>query len=374
MRHAAQDVEGRRRPVGVEKFSRPGRQFAIGIAILRRHELLQVGKLLVVVEERIEIGGIIRGERELVLRIVLHRHRRGERQGVGALVEGCDRNAVAEHVVNPAQPHRLRRDIEAAGQHPQIMAVARAQHDAVLAERHRAVVAINGLVVDGQERHRQTIIDSGTSNLGRILLNCRSECRFDRHHLQGKRFGRRRRHNPTPQARRCSSGPRIQCRGTLAVPADLRPLRTADPARARRSRPARERTGAPHRLGHRHCRRRGGALKTSRRPSDRAALLAARHRLQPPARCRKLDPAHQRGHDDIGQRGHFARGRRDAARADLRSLPPAHRRDHRPARQRRPADGAGVAAQLYAGLCRDRAALAYRHALSPRHRICRRCC
>jgi predicted N-formylglutamate amidohydrolase len=39
-------------------------------------------------------------------------------------------------------------------------------------------------VVDGQERHRQTIIDSGTSNLGRILLNCRSGCRFNRHHIK----------------------------------------------------------------------------------------------------------------------------------------------------------------------------------------------
>ena len=127
------------------------------------------------------MSGYVRGQRELVLRIVLHRYGRGERQGVGALVEGCDRNAVAEHIVNPAQPHRLWLDIEAAGQHPQIMAVARAQHDAVLAERNRAAVVINGLVVDGQERHRQTIIDSGTSNLGRILLNCRSGCRFDRH-------------------------------------------------------------------------------------------------------------------------------------------------------------------------------------------------
>jgi len=42
----------------------------------------------------------------------------------------------------------------------------------------------------------------------------------------------------------------------------------------------------------------------------------------------------------------------DAAGADLRSLSPAHRRDHRPARDCGPADGAGVAAQLYACLCR----------------------
>ena len=74
---------------------------------------LQVGKFLVVVEERIEIGGIVRRQRELLGRIVLHRRGRGERQRVGALVEGRDRDAVAEHVVDPAQRHRLRRDLEA---------------------------------------------------------------------------------------------------------------------------------------------------------------------------------------------------------------------------------------------------------------------
>ena len=62
----------------------------------------------------------------------------------------------------------------------QIVAVARAQHDAVFAKRDRARVAINGLVVDGQERHRQTIIDSDTINLDLNLPNSRSMCRFNR--------------------------------------------------------------------------------------------------------------------------------------------------------------------------------------------------
>jgi hypothetical protein len=38
------------------------------------------------------------------------------------------------------------------------MAVARAQHDAVLAERHGTGAAIFGLVMDPQERHRSPII------------------------------------------------------------------------------------------------------------------------------------------------------------------------------------------------------------------------
>src|SRR5829696_5210132 len=153
----------------------------MGIAILRRDELQQVREFLVVIAERIEIGRIVGGQRILFRRIVLDGGGRRERQGVGALVEGRDRHGVAEHVVDPAQLHRLRFDIETAGAYPQIMARQRPQHDAMLAERDRAGVAINGLVVDGQERHRQIIIDSGTSNLGRILLNCRPRCRFDRH-------------------------------------------------------------------------------------------------------------------------------------------------------------------------------------------------
>src|SRR6476620_11026433 len=64
------------------------------------------------------------------------------------------------------------------------MAGARAQHDTMLAERDRARVAINSLVVDSQERHRPTIIDSDTTNLDLTLPNSRSVCRFDRQCLK----------------------------------------------------------------------------------------------------------------------------------------------------------------------------------------------
>src|SRR5665647_1364394 len=155
MGHFAEDLEGRGRAFRVEEIARPRRQLTLRIAILRRDELLEVGKLLVVVEERIEIGGVVRGQRELLGRIVLDGGGIDDRQDFGALVEGRDGDAVAEHVMDPAQRHRLRRDLEIVRQHPQIMAVARAQHDAVLAERHRAVVAIFGLVMNRQQRHRR---------------------------------------------------------------------------------------------------------------------------------------------------------------------------------------------------------------------------
>jgi hypothetical protein len=87
----------------------------MGIAILRRDELLQVRKFLVIIAERIEIGGIVGGQHILFRRIVLDGGGRRERQGLGALVEGRDRHGVAEHVMDPAQRHRLRFDFEVAG-------------------------------------------------------------------------------------------------------------------------------------------------------------------------------------------------------------------------------------------------------------------
>ena len=68
-----------------------------------------------------------------------------------------------------------------------------------------------------------------------------------------------------------------------------------------------------------------------------------------------------------GNEGLAPRRGRGAARGDLRSLPsPHHRGDRRPPAPGH-ADRAGGAAQFYAGLCRRRAALAYRHAVSSRH-------
>ena len=85
---------------------------------------------------------------------MLDRRRRGEGQFSRALVERGDGDGIAEHVVDVAQRHRLRRDFQPAGQHAQIVAVARAQHDAVFAERDGVRIAVFGLVVDGQQRHR----------------------------------------------------------------------------------------------------------------------------------------------------------------------------------------------------------------------------
>ena len=112
MRHAAQDLECWCRRVLVEKAARPFPDMALGIGILRRGVLHKVGKFLVVVDERVEIGGIIRRERKLLDRIVLDGDVPIECQRVRAFVEIGDRDRVTEHVVNPVQRHRHRRDLE----------------------------------------------------------------------------------------------------------------------------------------------------------------------------------------------------------------------------------------------------------------------
>jgi len=55
---------------------------------LRGDELEEIGKFLGIIQERIEIGRIVGGERELLGRIVLDGCGRDEGERVGALVEG----------------------------------------------------------------------------------------------------------------------------------------------------------------------------------------------------------------------------------------------------------------------------------------------
>src|SRR5882762_4236805 len=90
MGHAAQDLERRGRRLVVEKSARPGRKLAVGIAVLRRDEMLQIGEFVAVVKEGIEVSGIVRRQRELLRRIVLDRDGRGDAQRVRPLVEQGD--------------------------------------------------------------------------------------------------------------------------------------------------------------------------------------------------------------------------------------------------------------------------------------------
>ena len=120
---------------------------------MRRDELHEIREFLLIVQKRIEICGVVGGQREFLGRIVLDR--RGAEQN-DRVCARSSKVAIATLLPNTSWIQRsdigCRHDVEAAGQHPQIVAVARAQHDAMFAERHRVRIAIFGLVMDRQQR------------------------------------------------------------------------------------------------------------------------------------------------------------------------------------------------------------------------------
>ena len=74
-----------------------------------------------------------------------------EAQHVVPPLEARQRDAVAEHVVQPAQRDRLRLDDQPRLDQPLIVAVARPEHHAMLAERDRLAVAIGRDVTDREQ-------------------------------------------------------------------------------------------------------------------------------------------------------------------------------------------------------------------------------
>ncbi len=83
---------------------------------------------------------------------VVHADEAVEVQLGRAPIEVCPGDAVAEHVVHPAQRRRAGGDIDARFQQPLVVAVARAEQDVMLAERHGLPIAVGGLMADGEDR------------------------------------------------------------------------------------------------------------------------------------------------------------------------------------------------------------------------------
>ena len=121
--------------------------------------VLQVRIFLGIVDERIEISGIVRRQREGRHGRVIDDHVGGEGQPVR---RGYRRSATATLLPNTSwiqrSRGRLRRDLELGGEHAQIMPVAGTQHDAVLAERDGTRIAIFGLVMIPEQRYRDYFV------------------------------------------------------------------------------------------------------------------------------------------------------------------------------------------------------------------------
>jgi hypothetical protein len=93
-----------------------------------------------------------------------------EHQLRARLREADQRDRIAEHVVQPAHRARRRLDRQRGVDQPQVVAVARPGHQAVLAELHRVAIAVGGPVPDVEDGHgRAWQSQSGRRRLTRCL-------------------------------------------------------------------------------------------------------------------------------------------------------------------------------------------------------------
>ena len=102
----------------------------------------EVGQFVRVIGERIVSGSVLEQEFRFLDRDMLERDGALDFETPGLAGEVGNRNAIVEDVVNPAEPVRTRRDLEARMEQPLIVAVARAQHHPMLAEPHRRCIGI----------------------------------------------------------------------------------------------------------------------------------------------------------------------------------------------------------------------------------------
>ena len=69
-------------------------------------------------------------------------------------VERCDGHRVVEDVVKPPKAGRPRRDVQPRADEPEIVALPRPEHHAMLAEAHRFRISVDRDVTHGQKPHR----------------------------------------------------------------------------------------------------------------------------------------------------------------------------------------------------------------------------
>ncbi len=145
-------MAGQGRPAGINELARPALEIAPRIGIDPLDRTRDVGQLLREIGEgimprpRIDLAAGL-----FVLRAVDGEYafepQRGRRSG-----ERGERHAIVEHVVEPADAARPRLDRQFGLDQPLVVAVARAQHQAMLAQFDRLRVAVSRQVADAQGR------------------------------------------------------------------------------------------------------------------------------------------------------------------------------------------------------------------------------
>ena len=84
---------------------------------------------------------------------VLQRDRTVEAEAVGLAAEGCYRDRIVEHIMQPMQPRGLWKDDQLAPDQAQIVTLARAEHHAMFAQPNQPRIAIDCGMPDGQQAH-----------------------------------------------------------------------------------------------------------------------------------------------------------------------------------------------------------------------------
>ena len=148
-----------------EKALHPGIDLAIRVGIVALHRAAQIGDLLGRITEGIGLGIGFDDELGILQPEVLNDDAALDAQFLGRLLEGGDGDGVGEDVVQPAH-FGLRRDGQRRIGEAQIVAVTRAEHQAMLAEAHGLPVAVDRRVRDCQLTHVRNFVGGGGSGRG----------------------------------------------------------------------------------------------------------------------------------------------------------------------------------------------------------------
>src|SRR5216684_1411655 len=194
-------------PVPAQELARPAVELVIGVEVLPLDAADEVGHLLGAVGERIGAGVLVDAKSGRIDRRMVETNGADEAQLLGAATEARDGDAIAEDVVYPAQIRRLRRDSDRRLDQPLIIAVARPEHDPVLAQGDRPLVAVGGDVVDVEDWHGTGLAWDGWPASGQPIFRACFAPVGDRHLIRtnrgalGRRRSRARRHAPGQASR-----------------------------------------------------------------------------------------------------------------------------------------------------------------------------
>src|SRR6516162_8154697 len=136
----------------------PAVDLAFRIEVLPLDRAQQIRHFVGAVSKRVSLRILLDLEVEGISRRVVEANDTLDAQLLRSAGESGDRNTITEDVVHPADISRFRGNDELGIEQFLVVAVARPQHHAVLAERDRLLVAVDGDVANGDDLHRLCLL------------------------------------------------------------------------------------------------------------------------------------------------------------------------------------------------------------------------